>query len=323
LTYALLQRTGEAKGIKSVKNQSSSYTIALTPPYIDRIFLHHPGTNDLFSADDLDPLLLTLCRHFHFGYPPLMKNMFRNQGKELRRVFRMAMKAGTITSCDMSLPDPASESGKAPWRTILENFLPFVHIFLPSAEEACFMLEPEQYSKLKEKEEDMSFIDYLSTGDIQRLAMHLLELGTGMVVLKCGSRGLYLKSAPLLRLAKIGMLSEQAAEDWADRELWCPAFKIDRIASATGSGDAAIAGFLSAFMRNSPPEECLKNACILGWENLHRLDAVSGIKSCEETAGLLRKPPPLNFFEMNDAGWSWVAEKQLWAAIKDPLNKQK
>ena len=33
---------------------------------------------------------------------------------------------------------------------------------------------------------------------------------------------------------------------WADREIFAPAYQVDRVVSATGAGDSAVAGLLAA-----------------------------------------------------------------------------
>ena len=71
-----------------------------------------------------------------------MANCYKNEGAELLQIFEIAKSAGAITSLDMALPDPTSDSGNAPWQKILEKVLPYVDIFLPSIEEAYFMLDP-------------------------------------------------------------------------------------------------------------------------------------------------------------------------------------
>jgi sugar/nucleoside kinase (ribokinase family) len=43
-----------AAGFKTVENQNTSYTIVFALQDIDRFVLHDPGTNDTFSADDID-----------------------------------------------------------------------------------------------------------------------------------------------------------------------------------------------------------------------------------------------------------------------------
>ena len=322
LTSDFLSKNGSIESIKTVKNQSSSYSIVLAPPNIDRIFVHNPGTNNFFSPDDLNTDLIQQCKHFHFGYPPLMQNMYRNDGHELKRVFQIAKAAGAITSCDMSLPDQMSESGEAPWHKILENILPHIDIFLPSVDEIFFMLEQDDYLKMKEEKQDAELIEFLTVDDYSRLAGKILAMGTKMTSLKAGYRGFYFKTGTKKILNSFFENSPHNIDRWANRELWCPAFELLQTASATGSGDSSIAGFLSAFMHGYSLEMCLKYACIAGWQNIQVLDAVSGIKSWEETTRILNSQLPIIQFEFDNPDWSWVKESQIWAGKNDQLNQK-
>ena len=78
-----------------------------------------------------------------------MRALFADDGAELAEVFRRAQAVGATTSLDMSLPDPQSESGQAAWGKILDNTLPYVDIFLPSIEEALFMMQRERFLRMK------------------------------------------------------------------------------------------------------------------------------------------------------------------------------
>lgn len=312
ITLDLLKRNGNAEGVHVVAGTASSYTVALVPPGIDRIFLHNPGANNDYSADDLDPALIAQCRHFHFGYPPLMRRIYENEGKELQRVFRTAKEAGATTSCDMSLPDPASDSGKAPWLAILENVLPYVDIFLPSVEEALYMLEPDVFLRMKKAHQGADLIDVLTSEDYSRLADKFLRLGARMASLKSGHRGFYLKTGPASVLGEMGAARPGNPANWANRELWCPAFSAPNLASATGSGDSSIAGFLAAFLRGLNVEDALKCANCVGWQNVQVFDAVSGIHTWEETLALLRQEMPMNELGITSPGWRWSAEHKLW-----------
>lgn len=133
------------------KEETSSYTVALAAPGIDRILLNHPGANDTFSAADLSSELLEGASLFHFGYPPLMRKMYENTGEELVAVLQKAKAAGAVTSLDLSMVDPDSQAGKANWKKILEKSLPYVDIFVPSAEELCYMLDREKYEALRKR----------------------------------------------------------------------------------------------------------------------------------------------------------------------------
>jgi len=99
-----------AEGMIVEKGHPSSYTVVINPPGVDRIFLHCPGANDTFGADDVDYDQLSGPRLFHFGYPPLMRRMFIDGGVELSTLLRRAKERGITTSLDMARPDPASDS---------------------------------------------------------------------------------------------------------------------------------------------------------------------------------------------------------------------
>jgi len=123
-----------------VPGEVSSYSIVLSPPDADRSFLHCPGANHTFGADDLDCYVLRDVRLFHFGYPPVMERMYLDDGAELETMFRCAKETGVITSLDMAMPDPQGPSGRVDWRRILKRTLPYVDIFLPSLDELLVML---------------------------------------------------------------------------------------------------------------------------------------------------------------------------------------
>lgn len=317
LTLERLRHSGNAEGIKVIRGAQSSYTVVLAPPGIDRIFLHNPGSNDTFCASDLSPKLIGRGRHFHFGYPPLMRRMYENEGRELEKIFRTAKQAGATTSCDMALMDPASPAGRAPWRKILERVLPYVDIFLPSVEEALYMLEPKRFLELKQAHGGADLIGILLSEEYSRIAGELLALGARMTSLKAGFRGWYFRTGPKEGLDRMGAARPGDADNWSLRELWCPALECKNMASATGSGDSSIAGFLTAFLRGLSIEESLKSAVCLGWQNLQALDAVSGIRSWPETLKLLKKGLPMEMFELNAPGWMWSDSFNLWIGSKD------
>ncbi len=319
VTFDLLQKRGNTEGIKIAAGRKSSYTIALAPPDIDRIFLHYTGPNNEFSANDLNPALIAQCRHFHFGYPPLMRTGYEHEGAELKRIFQVAKKAGAITSCDMALPDPQSDAGRAPWKKILENILPYVDIYLPSLEETFYMLEPESCLTMKKAHPDSDLLSLLDTEDYTRLSDKLIHMGAKMVALKAGEKGFYFRTADLRSLETFGDEQTIDINHWSNRELFCPAFIAPSIASATGSGDSSIAGFFSAFIKKYPLETCLKYACLVGWENVQVLDAISGIKSWEETQKIFTQGVPIHDIKWKSNEWLWNQQHQIWAGPKDPL----
>ncbi len=319
VTFDLLQKRGNIEGIKIAAGRTSSYTIALAPPDIDRIFLHHTGPNNDFSAKDLNPALIAQCRHFHFGYPPLMRTGYEHDGEELKKIFQIAKEAGAITSCDMALPDPHSASGQVRWDKILANILPYIDLYLPSLEETYFMLEPESYLKKKKEIQGSDLIFHMDIPEYSRLSDKLIHLGAKMVALKAGERGFYFRTADLRSLETFDDGQAFDLNHWSNRELFCPAFIAPLVASATGSGDSSIAGFFSAFIKKYPLETCLKYACLVGWENVQELDAVSGIKSWAETQKIFEQGVTIHDITWESNEWLWNHQHQLWVGPKDPL----
>ncbi|MCK4448459.1 MAG: carbohydrate kinase family protein, partial [Candidatus Marinimicrobia bacterium] len=68
------------KGIKMVEGESTSYTIAICIPGIDRFYLHHCGANDTFGYDDMDFDLVQRSKLMLFGYPPWMRKLYEKTG---------------------------------------------------------------------------------------------------------------------------------------------------------------------------------------------------------------------------------------------------
>ena len=281
-----LKKQGHAEGVKIAHGEGTSYTVALAPPGIDRIFLHDPGTNNTFTSQDIDYSLVEKCKLFHLGYPPLMRALYSSGGAELVECFRKAKAAGSTTSLDMSLPDPKSEAGRIEWRSILVNLLPYVDIFLPSIEESYFMMKPDEFWKRRDRVGGGEIINDIAPEEYSALAKCFIEMGCRMTALKTAHRGFYFRTGSYSSFEKLGAAKPASLEKWAERELWAPAYLVPKIASATGSGDSSIAGFLSAFLRGYSLERCLVMANVAGHLNLHELDALSGLRPWEEVTAL-------------------------------------
>jgi sugar/nucleoside kinase (ribokinase family) len=320
IAHDMLSQSGNAEGIKVLQGQASSYTVVVAPPGIDRIFLHNPGTNNIFCADDLNVDLIKQCRHFHFGYPPLMQRMFADEGRELAKIFKIAKEAGATTSCDMTLPDPASASGKAPWRKILENILPHVDIHVPSIEETFYMLHPERFLEMKRQHNNAELIDYITPQQYSDLSDEILEMGAKMVTLKSGHRGFYIKTASKDKFAGLGAAKPADAENWANRQLWSPAYTVEKFGSATGSGDSSIAGLLSGYLKGLTIEKSLKYATCLGYQNVCVLDAVSGIKDWQTSTEMIDAGMPMIDVHIEDGNWRFRDDVMLFAGPNDLLN---
>ena len=313
----MLNKKGNASGVAVLKGEASSYTVVIAPPGIDRIFIHNPGTNNLFSADNLNVELIEQSRHFHLGYPPLMKKMYSDDGKELAKIFRIAKEAGATTSCDMTLPDPSSESGKVNWRKILENILPYVDIHVPSIEETFYMLHPEEFLEMKAEHNNAELIDFITPERYSKIADEILDMGSKMVTLKSGHRGFYIKTASKEKFEGLGAAKPANADNWANRELWVAAITVENFGSATGSGDSSIAGLLTGYLKGLTIEESLKYATCLGYQNVCVLDAVSGTKDWSTTTKMIEANMPKIDVHLDSPGWKCIDEYGLYAGPED------
>lgn len=298
----ILEQRDAGRNLIVVDGETTSYTIAIAVPGSDRIFLHHPGSNNTYCAADVNYEIAAQSRLFHFGYPPLMKRMFDDGGTELSSILSRVHSLGTITSLDMSLPDPDSPSGKVDWLGILSRSLPHVDIFLPSAEETMFMLDRPRFDELQQQG---NILDMIDADDLSRLSRRALELGCKVAVIKCGHRGVYVRTGDCT-----GIVDDPAA--WSNRELWEPVYKVDRVVSATGSGDSAIAGFLAAFLRNLGVEECARYATAVGAENVEAMDAISGVGTWDEITARIRAGWPKVPLTVTAQGWKLDDARQTW-----------
>ena len=270
-----------AGGLIEVENAVTSYSVVLAVPGVDRIFLHDPGANNTFSGADIPWDELDGTALFHFGYPPLMEKMYADGGSEMSSIFRRIKEKGIASSLDLAAVDPQSASGKADWQQILERTLPFADFFEPSFEELCWMLDRKTWEKLSRNGVDMT--DDL---DLEVYAAPLAEkcirMGCASVLIKCGLSGMYYKTAGEERIRSVGKLLTPDPAVWADREGIQPCFKAEVVRSATGSGDASIAAYLTAVLQGLPPEQCAELAAAEGAASVTSYDALGGILPLEE-----------------------------------------
>jgi sugar/nucleoside kinase (ribokinase family) len=109
----------------------------------------------------------------------------------------------------------------------------------------------------------------------------------------------------------MGRASPVDCSAWADQELWAPSYQVV-VVGTTGSGDAAIAGFISGLLRGLSPEETLKAASAVGACNVEAADALSGIRSWEATLAREADGWQQNPLQLPNHDWLWDGEHALW-----------
>ncbi|RKN84225.1 carbohydrate kinase family protein [Paenibacillus ginsengarvi] len=281
-----LERQGDGLSsgliVGSGESERSSYSIVISPRGSDRIFLHCPGTNDTFAADDVTEQSLAGAKLFHFGYPPLMKAMYEDGGRELEKLLAKVKAQGLTVSLDMSRPDPDSPAGRVDWRSVLKRVLPYVDLYLPSWEETHYMLGGREGFDPEKAPEGKLLADY---------SAELLDMGAALVGLKLGEEGLYIRTtASRDRLEAMGACAPRAGA-WLHRELLAPCFETE-VVGTTGAGDCTIAGFLCGLLHGLTIEQTLTAAVGVGACSVESLDATGGIVPWPDT---LRRI---------EAGWS-------------------
>ena len=283
LALGMLDKYGVADGMIRSDEEGSSYTIVLAIPGHDRIFLHNPGTNNVFYASDIPEEKLEGAALFHFGYPPLMRSMYLNDGEELIHIMQKVRASGCGTSLDMAAVDPHSEAGKANWKRIIQKVMPYVDFFVPSVEELCYMLDRERFDDWNRRANGRDVTEILDLDrDIRPLADLCMAMGTKILLLKCGVFGMYLRTAGKEALAAISPRIELDADQWADQEIFEKSYVPDRVASGTGAGDTSIAAFLLSVVNQETPQMCMHLAAGTGACCVSAYDSLSGLKPLSE-----------------------------------------
>jgi len=286
----ILDKYDASSGMIRSEEDSTSYSVVLAVPGIDRIFLHNPGANNYFYSKDIKDEALADADHFHFGYPTLMASMYENDGHELVELFKKVKAAGLSTSLDLAAVDPDSDAGKTDWSRILTNVMPYVDFFVPSIEELCFMLDRDRFEQWQKKAAGRDITEILDLDqDIKPLAKKCMNLGAKVLLLKCGAPGMYMCTASEEVLKNVGAKIELNCSQWADKDIFEKSYVPDCILSGTGAGDTSIAAFLTSILQGEAPEECMHLAAATGACCISAYDALSGLKPLDELKEKINK----------------------------------
>ena len=257
----------ESLRLSAAPGEHTSYTVILGRAGGERSFLHHPGANTSFREEDVSQEDLGWADHLHLGYPPLLPSLLERDGEPLARLLERASERGCSTSVDMVMVDAGEERKSRNWKAVFRKFLPFVDFFMPSLEELEALLEPDRFLA-RGKNALASYTEK----NVESLAGRCLEWGAGAVAVKMGERGLAL-------FTRRGPAPLGGDPAWSGLSLRVPAITPRRVAGTTGAGDAAVAGFLAAFLEGAGPGKCLRCAASAGSFCVEAPDAQSAIPS--------------------------------------------
>lgn len=283
----LIKEQLKAYGVEStmIEQDSSetSYSVVLSVQGIDRIILHHSGANNTFSVADINFDLVKDANIFHFGYPTIMEKMYENDAEEFIYMMQKIKSFNVATSLDMALVDKNSESGKMDWKSVIKQVIPYIDIFAPSIEELAFLIERDKYDHWIQKSQGKDVTSIISIDrDIKPLADKLLEWGAKIVVIKCGTPGMYIRTNSKKEIEKVGGGLTYHLKEWEDQDFFERSYKPDKFISATGAGDTSIAAFLCAIMEGCTCKKALQLATGTGASCVEAYDALSGLRSFDE-----------------------------------------
>jgi sugar/nucleoside kinase (ribokinase family) len=305
------EHEGYFKGIKMAEGESTSYTIAICIPGIDRFYLHHCGANDTFGYDDMDFDIVQRSKLMLFGYPPWMRKLYENTGAELTKILKKTKELGTTTALDLSLPDVDGYGDSIDWYSIIKNWIPLSDIMVPSAEEIFYFLYKKKFlekkANLGHKE---TVLDNMTVKEISDIGRDLIDMGSAIAMVKCGNRGLYIRTAGKDRLSKLGAAGCSDLDNWAHRELWFPVYQEEKFVGALGSGDSAIAGFLSAFVWGHTIESCLRYANAAGSMNVTVPDGLTWNKGFDDLTRRIKAGWKTKDVKIEEKGWE--KEREFW-----------
>ena len=244
--------------------ESTSYSVVISPPGVDRSFLHCPGANHAFDPADIDDARLAGAKILHFGYPPLMRGTYDDGGRGLADMFARARDASLATSLDMAVIDPDSPAAKVDWPRFLATVLPHLDIFVPSADELASMLPDVPPASA-------------DANALRSLASRLHALGPPIAMIKLGERGIFVSAAPeAAAFARLADRLRLQPAQWLGRTARVPCFRV-QVAGTTGAGDATIAGFLAAMLGGHSLGESATLACGVGACSVEAADASAGV----------------------------------------------
>lgn len=245
------------------KEAVTPYSIVLAVPGKDRMFLYNPDAAWRFTESEISDALLQEAEILHFGYPMAMKNMYRAEGIETVTLLKRGKEQGAITSMDFCFIDEAESGPHQDWRKILQNAGTYLDVFAPGIEELMYYTDRKKYDRMQKG--GGNFLEKINIQrDVEPMADWLLSLGIGIVMVKCGVKGIYLKTACKERISKIADRIPISVAEWTKKTTLQPIYPVEQVCSAAGAGDAAIAAFLIALQKGFCPETALKLAAKAG-----------------------------------------------------------
>jgi sugar/nucleoside kinase (ribokinase family) len=239
LADLLRERGLDAAGL-SRRSSTTSYSVVVQAPGVDRIFWHHVGANCDFDGQDLS---FGTERVLHVGYPSLLPALVARDGAPLRDLLVRARANGLATSVDFAVVDAPTPASRSRWAAILATCLPLMDVLTPSIDDLDSM------TGLTDE-----------AGDPLAAARELVRGGAAIALVTAGQRGVALATADSDRFARAGEVVASLGTDWHSCAVRMSPVAVASFVTTTGAGDAATAGFLAALLARCTPEAAMQRA---------------------------------------------------------------
>jgi len=226
------------EGVKKDHNANTSSVIVMVSSNGERTFLYCPGATEELTIDDIDFSLIEHSKILHIG------GVMKLPKLDVAAVLKKAKDFAVTTSLDTDW-DPTGR-----WLSLVEPCLRYVDIFTPSMDEAKMIFgknEPQEIMKTA------------------------LSYGIGIVALKMGEAGCYIKTE--------------------DDGFHIPAYKVN-VTDTTGAGDSFVGGFLTGIAKGWDLRESGIFANAVGALCVTALGATTGVKGFDETMAFMKNQRP-------------------------------
>jgi len=238
--FILKNLTSEGIDIRGMKRDAgvgTSFTFVMIAPDGERAFFHYIGANGALGIDDVDFGLVAQSRILHVAGSFIMPGL---DGEPTAEVLNRAREIGVMTCLDTVYNAEIDALGT------LRPSLPYLDFFLPSIDEARLLT------------------DQVEPHDV---AAFLLDQGVGVVGLKIGPQGSYIKTR--------------------DFEKHIPAFKTN-VVDTSGAGDSWVAGFLAGVAKGWDLERCARLGSAMGALCCREIGTTAGLGNWDKTVEFMK-----------------------------------
>ena len=152
------------------------------------------------------------------------------------------------------------------------------------------MMEPKLYARLLSEAVEGDMISVIPLETVPMLASRVLAMGVKVLLIKAGHRGAYLRTGELQALRAPYSPLRLSNHEGCPHGVWIPPFPVEagRFCNASGAGDCAVAGFLSALLNGIDVKEAGTYAMLAGRDNLYGQDALSGLREWTQMASQVK-----------------------------------